>query len=114
MPEGENRLFAYSYHREERGLHEAQSETSQTEDLRYIRETILMLTGGCEVCQYSVGPFCKKHGRPIELGDPRCEYFVRRFSEDPKRTSKDQVRKYINETLGIKDESRTSRLTGAA
>ena len=82
--------------------------------MRYISETILLLTGGCEVCQFSVGPFCKKHNRPIKPGDPRCEQFARRFSGDPEEASHGQVRKYIGDTLGIKDKKNVTRLTGRA
>jgi len=114
MPEGGDQLPAVSNNREESGLDEAQSEASLEEDMRYIRERILILTGGCEVCQYSVGPFCKKHGRPIEPGGPRCEYFARRFSEDPEVASRAQVKRYVNDTLGIKDKRNARRLTGAA
>ena len=80
--------------------------------MRYIKETILMLTGGCEVCQYSVGPFCKKRGRPIKQGDPRCEYFARRFPGNSEEASYNQVRGYINDAFGIKNKKSVNRLTG--
>ena len=114
MPEGGNRPFAVSYHWDEGDLNEAKSEASLAEDMRYINETILILTGGCEICQYSVGPFCKKHGRPIKPGDPRCEDFVRRFPEDPRNASNAQVREYVAEILGIRDKRSARRLTGSA
>jgi hypothetical protein len=106
--------YSYQFHQEAKELGEPQSEASLAEDMRYIRETILNLTGGCEVCIYSVGPFCKKHGRPIKPGDPRCEFFARRFSGNPEEASNAQVRRFVNDTLGIKDKRTVMRLTGEA
>ena len=80
--------------------------------MRYIQETILTLTGGCEVCQHSVGPFCKKHKHPIQPGDPRCEDFARRFRVDPEEASRAQVRQYVNDALGITDGRTVGRLMG--
>jgi hypothetical protein len=109
-----NRPFVYLHHWEEKSTDEANTEAAQIEDMRYIRETILLLTGGCEVCKHSVGPFCKLHGRPIDIGDPRCADFARRFPEDPESASRAQVQKYVNDTLGIREKRNSRRLTGAA
>jgi hypothetical protein len=106
---GEDR---YTYRPEAQGINDAESEVSQFEDMRYIQETILRLTGGCEICQYSAGPFCKKHRHPIQPGDPRCSDFARRFPEDPETASKVQVRHFVSDTLGIKDKKTVKRLTG--
>jgi hypothetical protein len=44
------RGYSYSYTREAQPPDDAQLEASQIEDLRYLRETILLLMGGCEIC----------------------------------------------------------------
>jgi len=106
--------YSYVYHREARKGDEAQPDASQAEDMRYIRETILLLTGGCEVCTHSVGPFCKKHSHPIQIGDPRCGDFARRFPENPETASRAQARQFVNDTLGIKDRRNVRRLAGEA
>ena len=93
-------------------MEEEQSEASIAADMRYVMQTIASLTGGCEICQFATGPYCKKHGRPIKVGDPRCEFFVRRLPEDPEKASRDRVQQYINDSLGIRDKRIVGRLTG--
>ena len=109
---GNREPYSFRYKQEATGSDEAQSEAEKAEVMRYISETILTLTGGCEVCVHSVGPFCKKQRRPIKPGDPRCEFFARRFSGNPKEAASDQVRRYISDNLGIKDKRTVGRLTG--
>ena len=115
MPGGEatRHGYTYPYHRDEAVLDEARTEASRAQDLRYVRDTILLLTGGCEVCQHSVGPYCKKQGRPIKPGDPRCEYFARRLPDDPREASRAQVERFVNESLGVADQRYARRLTGS-
>ena len=116
MPGGESPHagYSYAYHVEGGGAGDSASEAQQAEDMRYIQETILTLTGGCEVCQHSVGPFCKKHKHPIEPGDPRCEDFARRLPEDPDSASRAQARRFVKDTLGIRDERSVDRLIGTS
>jgi len=103
---------SYSYTREIRPPAEAPLEESQIEELRYVRETILLLTGGCEICQHSTGPYCNKHQRPIRPGDPRCEFFARRLADDPEKARRAQVQYYIHDRLGIGENRAVRRLTG--
>lgn len=105
--------YSYDYHERASSLDDAQVEASRIEDLRYIEETILTLTGACEICQYSTGPFCNKHKHEIKPGDPRCPDFARRLPEDPKKASKAQVQQYVNNTLGVRDAKYARRLTGS-
>jgi hypothetical protein len=116
MPDERNRPgeYSYTYHREASGIKDTETEVSQFEDMRYIQETILRLTGGCEICQYSVGPYCNKHKHPIQIGDPRCDDFARRLSENPVLASRAQVKEFVYGTLGIKNNRSVRRLTGAA
>jgi hypothetical protein len=94
-------------------LDEARLEASEVEDLRYIKETIYLLTGGYEICQHSTGPYCNKHRRPIKPGDPRCEFFARRLPEDPDKARRAQERHILNERFGISEDRSVRRLTGA-
>jgi hypothetical protein len=114
MPDEANRPGEYTnkHHGEVQGIKESETEISQYEDMRYIEETIRQLTGGCEVCQHAVGPFCKKHNRPIEPGASRCDDFARRLPKDPGAASKAQVHKFVYGTLGVRDKENIKRLTG--
>jgi len=104
--------YSYTYRRDVESLEQARLEASQAEDLRYLEESILLLTGACEICQLATGPYCTKHKRPIKLGDPRCEFFTRRLPEDPEKASRNQVQRYVNEKLGIKNKDSVRRLVG--
>ena len=113
MPGGEEAPaeYSYRYHADAKPK-DTRSDAQVAEDMRYIEQTILNLTGGCEICQHSSGPFCTKHQRPIKPGDTRCEFFARRFSEDPEKSSRDKVEYYIGDRLGIKDRRSVRRLMG--
>ena len=57
----------------------------------FINETLGLLTGGCELCQYahfnnSPAMFCEKKHTPINWGSPRCENFVRAPARSPELT----------------------------
>ena len=106
--------YSYSYHGEAGNSDDTASEAKQAADLKYINDTILLLTGGCEICQHSVGPFCQKHKHRIQIGDPRCADFERRLPEDPRQKSRAQVRQYVSERLGVTDGKSVSRLTGVS
>ena len=86
--------------------------------LKSIRETLLEITGGCEVCQRSVSSqpgeelFCTVHNRPGKRGDSRCEFFSRK----PRRSDlaaepKTLAREYLGRTYGMGNQS-IQRLTG--
>ncbi len=115
MPSGDEprQWYSHRYRQEATNLREAQSEASEAQDLRYVRDTILLLTGGCEICQHSTGPFCQKHAHAIKLGDPRCDDFARRIPDDPQKASRAQVQRFVNGALGITDRRSVLRLTGA-
>jgi hypothetical protein len=104
----------YANSRGAAGTEEGALDFGQIEDLKYIKETILALTGGCEICSFSVGPFCNKHRRAIKPGDPRCVDFARRFPDDPRAASRAQVRDYVTSTLGVSDKASIVKLTADA
>lgn len=89
----------------------AEDEDSRAEELRLIRETLQIMTGGCEICQYSSGPFCKKHGRPVAAGDTRCPDFARRSTEQAQKASRAYTREFVYGRLGIKGKN-LDRLAG--
>jgi hypothetical protein len=100
----ESERYRLSFSRDHQGGSEREDlekERSQAETLRYIEATISALTGGCEICIHSAGPYCKKHQRPVRAGDPRCEEFARRFPEDPEEAARAQARKIVTDTLGV-------------
>ncbi len=90
---------------------DSRSREKQAGESRLVYETLLIMTGGCEVCVHAAGPFCKKHGHPVKPGDPRCVDFARPSSEDLQRASKARSRSYMYEHLGIRGES-LDRLSG--
>ena len=83
---------------------------SQAEVLHSFRESLMLLTGGCEVCHHSVGSYCEMNKRPVKPGDPRCGYFAQRY-EDSEEASKAQVQRYVNDILGISGRN-SKRLVG--
>ncbi len=102
--------YRYAYHTSVRS--DEGPSLSEVETLRAIQASLMLLTAGCEVCQYSTGGFCNKHRRHFSPGDPRCEYFARRFKEDPDKATRDQIQSFVNRALGITDPDTVARLTG--
>ncbi len=86
---------------------------SEIKDLLTIRQTLLLLTGGCEIAERQEGLYCEKHGRMLGAGHTQCDYLAERFSRDAgEGRSKDQIQRYVNDILGIKDPRLAKRLTG--
>ncbi len=112
MAGGERIPYRYTYSREQRD--EQGPEFSEVETLRAIQASLQLLTGGCEICQNATGSFCRKHRRSFSPGEPRCDFFVRRLPEDPRKASKAQVQEFVNGVLGITDERTARRLIGYA
>ena len=83
------------------------------ETLVSIKDTLMLLTGGCEVSERSGGLFCEKHGRPVHPGAQGCDYLATHFaSRDSETRSKAQLQQYVNEVLGVKNADSVRRLTG--
>ena len=76
-----------------------------------IKDTLLLLTGGCEISNRQDGIYCDKHQRYLKEGESRCTYLTERFA-DGERRSKAELQRYVNETLGIRDQKLVKRLTG--
>ncbi len=86
---------------------------SEVKDLLSIRQTLLLLTGGCNIAEREEGLFCEKHGRMLGAGQSRCDYLTERFSRDTgDERNKDQIQRYVNDILGIRDPKLAKRLTG--
>ncbi len=96
--------YEYRHHYEPQGKEETQNELAIAEGMRNIAASIALLTGGCEICKHAEAQFCKIHHHTVHAGDPRCEFFARRFSEDPERAARAQAQAFVNQTLGISKE----------
>jgi len=115
MSEGEESRKPFSYNFRTSGQMEQERRRPGTDQgsLISIRDTLLLLTGECEIVQRQDGVFCEKHGRPVIEGGTRCDYLASRFARrEGERQSKAQVQQYINEVLGVKDPGVASRLSG--
>ena len=83
------------------------------QSLLSIKQSLLLLTGGCEVAPRQDGYFCEKHGRPVKKGENRCDYLADRFATAASETgSRTQMQQYVNDLLGIRDPKNIKRLTG--
>jgi hypothetical protein len=76
-----------------------------------IKETMLLLTGICDVVERNDGTYCEKHQRRVKRGDTRCDYIAERLAEGQDK-SKKQIQEYVNDVLGIRDPRIAGRLTG--
>lgn len=106
------RRFSYSFKGQvsETRKEDLTGESMQT--LLTIRDTLQVLTGACEVCQFNSDSFCEKNRWVIKEGDPRCDYFARRLSRQPgEDPTKARVQAYVNDILGIRGNT-FQRLTG--
>ena len=56
------------------------SEMTQKEIQEFVNKSLGLMTSGCEQCVFSDRLFCEKHGRPVKVGETRCEYFKQRPS----------------------------------
>jgi len=101
---------------------DSQDRTKESENLVLLQNVQLSLsdmTGGCEICQNSVrmnaweGLHCTVHNRPVKVGDPRCDSFVRRDeSPDLGAASRALAREYASKTFGIRGRT-LKRLYGS-
>jgi len=103
--------YSYTYRSQSRDG--AGMEGTDPQTLFSIRDTILLLTGDCDVVERPDGLFCQKHSTPVKSGKSKCEYLVSRFAGNQgEEKSKNQVQQYVNEVLGIRDQKTLKRLTG--
>jgi len=105
--------FSYSFRTSEQKDDERKTAGPNPETLFSIRDTLLLLTGDCDIVQRPDGVFCEKHGRPAIEGGMKCDYLATRFSrKEGEEQSKTQVQQYINEILGVRDPKTARRLAG--
>jgi hypothetical protein len=117
---GESRkTYVYNFrsfprHGDDPGADQAdQADQDDQENLLSIKQSLLLLTGGCDISERQDGLFCEKHGRPLRPGESRCDFVVERFSRaEAEVRSKEQIQRYVNEILGVKDPKSIKRLTG--
>ena len=103
--------YAHRYRVDSEVKEGIQAELEQVETMRYIQASIDMLTGGCEICKNAEGLFCVVHKHPVKAGDARCDDFVRRLPEDPRKASRAQSEQFISETLCLSKKN-LRRFTG--
>ena len=110
----ENLKGPYSYtYRASAGPRDGVPTREMQETLFSIKDTLLLLTGGCEVAERREGLYCEKHGRPVQPGGRGCDYLSSHFSRgDSESRSKAQLQQYVNDILGIKNPDNVRRLTG--
>lgn len=114
MPEdsGPRRPFTYTYRSETRDSDKAVERRAQ-ENLLSIRQSLFLLTGGCEVVPRQDGMYCEKHSRLLMEGTERCDYVAEHFTRsDPEARSRAQIQEYVNDVLGVKDPVKVKRLVG--
>ena len=106
------RPYSYTFKTSGADRDEEVSRATQ-ENLVSIRDTLMLLTGGCEVTQRAQGSYCEKHSRPVPPGARTCDYLATHFAgNDAENRSKAQVQQYVNDILGVKDPVNVRRLTG--
>jgi hypothetical protein len=88
-------------------------EGAENETLLSIKQTLLLLTGGCEVTTKQDGLYCDKHRRVIAKGETRCDYVAERLSKnDGKENTKEEIQRYVSDILGVRDPKMIHRFTG--
>jgi hypothetical protein len=118
MSEGQEPRKPYVYTFRTSGRERDRDDSEATDRATYesllsIKQSLLLLTGGCEIVPHEDGYRCEKHGRPVKSGESRCDYLADRFSAAVGETnSKTQIQHYVNDMLGIKDPRNVKRLTG--
>ncbi len=105
--------YAFRYHQDSESRTDVQRELQELETLRYLQNSIALLTGGCEICTNANGFYCAKHQHPVKAGDPRCSDFSRRFPSDPREVTKAEAERLVREKLGLSPKA-VKRVIGEA
>lgn len=117
MSEGEEPRKPYEYNFRKRGEDQGDQGTAPEtsyETLISIRDSLLLMTSGCDLIQTQDGLFCERHKRPVIEGGTGCDYLASQLSrKDGEDQSKAQIQQYVNEVLGIRDPGIVRRLTGS-
>ena len=105
------RKYSYSFRGQVHETEQDELTGANMQTLLAIRDTLKVLTGACEVCQFNEASICQKHGHVIKEKDPRCDDFARRLSRKPgEEPGKEQVQAYVNDILGLRGDT-LERLT---
>jgi hypothetical protein len=103
--------YSYSFKGHVRETKQDELTGASMQTLLAIRDTLKVITGACEVCQFNEASVCQKHWHVIKEGDPRCDDFARRLSWKPgEEPDRKYVQEYVYDVLGIR-ESTLERLT---
>ena len=106
-----DRPYSYSFRLSPSANRSEEPSKAAREAVASVRETMLLLTSGCEVVERQDGVFCERHQRRVNEGDTRCDYIIERLASGQER-SKAQIQQYVNDVLGVKDPKLAKRLTG--
>jgi hypothetical protein len=105
--------YHYTYRKGSDPPDRRRSEGAEYETLLSIKQTLILLTGGCEVAARQDGMYCEKHGRTLGKGETRCDYVTERFSKsDGKERTKEEIQRYVSDILGVRDPRMIQRFTG--
>ena len=105
--------YSYTYKTPEAAPASREKAREAEETLVSIKDTLMLLTGGCEITQGPQGLFCAKHGRPVRPEGNGCDYLSKHFSSrESENRSRAQLQQYVSEMLGIKNPDNVRRLTG--
>lgn len=106
------KTYSYTFKTSGESRNEEANRATQ-ETLVSIKDTLMLLTGGCQVTQRPQGPYCEKHGRPVPPGGVACDYVSTRFaSNDSEDRSRKQMEQYVSEVLGVRSPENVRRLAG--
>lgn len=110
-----SKRYSYSFHSSTSANPDAGAiSAAARENLLSIKQSLLLLTGGCEISEHQDGYYCDKHGRKVARRDSRCDYVAEQFSSSTAREqSRAQIQRYVNDILGVKDPALVRRLTGS-
>ena len=82
-----------------------------SEEMRLVRESLQLMTGGCGSCTNFADNFCMKHKKPMTENDPRCESFSRKQFQATEDSPKTLYRNAVYEMLGVRGDT-LDRLSG--
>ena len=89
----------------------APAKPPMSEEMRLVRESLSLMTGGCGSCTNFANNFCGKHKKPMTENDPRCDYFSRRTLDSSGESTKSLYRNAVYEMLGVRGDT-LDRLSG--
>jgi hypothetical protein len=107
--DGQRKPYAYNF--QVQAAEEAAISRASLETLASIKDTLVLLTSGCEITLSQTGRRCERHQLPVNGEGDRCGYLASRFAASTE-DQKSLIQQYVNETLGVRNPKVAKRLTG--